>query len=249
MKGAGFLTALLTCGSVLLICCSPSAEEVVKKRFPECFNRQVGATTWATCEQAEGVWHITFWHGWGDCPAGCIHSEQSAWYVVNEKGEVYKADRHFNPTVKIGPDQPIDRGTPSFKKKPQAATTKEPAGLKTDKDVNKGGNKEEDKTVWLGRSFVVPQCMRKQELRQVTSMPLFGATVLETRFTPPAKPGEEFKKKTSEWEKQRFERNREEFLCEACGVCSNFARKYIKVYEKDADKFTKGPGGWMRINK
>ncbi len=240
---------LLTVVSFFLVCCSPSPKEVVKKRFPECFNHPVGATSWAACKKADKEWHITFWHGFGDCESGCINSEQTAWYLVNEKDGVWNADKHFNPRVKMGPNQPIDKGTPSFKKGPQQSVFKTPGDPKKPKEPDKGDKKHEEKTVWLGKSVVVPQCLRENELRQITSEPVFGATVLESRFSPPRKLGPDFEKKTSKWEKEVYEADRDEFMCEACHVCSTFAHKYIKVYAKDVDKFVKGFGGWMRIDK
>jgi len=237
--------AFLTAVSLLLVCCSPGPRKVVEKRFPQCFNTSIGAKQGAVCEKVNDKWHITFWHGFGDCASGCINKEDTAWYLVNEKGEVWKTDKNFKPIKKPGPDRPIDKGVPSFKKVPQASVSPKPKKLVAKEPAKKDGNK----TIWLGRTVVVPQCMSEDELRQMTRIPVFGTTILESGFSPPADPGPRFKKIIARREKQRHEANRDEFMCEACGVCSTMVRHYIKIYEKDADKFLKRPGNWLRVDE
>jgi len=94
--------------------CAPRQDQAVKKAFPECFAEpMIGAGSGAKCEYREDKkeWRITFWKGWGDCPAGCIHKEDTAWYVVDEKGRVFKTDAQFNPLQEIKPDEPIEQGS------------------------------------------------------------------------------------------------------------------------------------------
>ncbi len=237
--------ALLIAVSFLLICCSPDPRKVVEKKFPQCFNSPIGADQGAVCEKEDDEWHVTFWHGFGDCASGCIHKEDTAWYLVNAKGEVWKTDKNFKPIEKPGPDHPIDKGRPSFQKVPKDSVSKNPQKL-----VAKPPDKKDSKkTIWLGRSVVVPQCMSEDELRQMTREPVFGATILERSFSPPKEPGAEFKKIISRREKQRYEADPDEFMCEACRVCSTMVRHYIKIYEKDADKFLNRPGNWLRVEE
>ncbi|HUT53218.1 MAG TPA: hypothetical protein VM658_07495 [bacterium] len=91
--------------------CTPKPRDVVTERFPECFaGPMIGAGSGVRCEHdaARDEWHITFWNGWGDCPAGCINKEDTAWYLVDKDGRVFKTDKNFNPLSEIKPDQNLE---------------------------------------------------------------------------------------------------------------------------------------------
>ncbi len=78
--------------------------QVVKERFPACFEEtKIGADHGARCNynEEEDQWRIVFWHGWGDCPSGCIHKRDYAFYIVDEKGDVYQCNEDFEPKRKM----------------------------------------------------------------------------------------------------------------------------------------------------
>ena len=88
----------------LAFSCMPSTRDIVKETFPDCFAEpMIGASSGARCEYDEEreEWRITFWRGWGDCPAGCIHKEDLAWYLVDKKGRVFECDRTFKTLAQV----------------------------------------------------------------------------------------------------------------------------------------------------
>jgi len=110
---------------VLLVAagCPKKPTEVVKSRFPVCFEEQmIGADRGARC-QFDGVaeeWRITFWRGWGDCPAGCIHVEDYAWFIVDGKGRVFECDREFNRLREVPGEGPIMASPPPAPEPPES---------------------------------------------------------------------------------------------------------------------------------
>jgi hypothetical protein len=120
--------------------CTPTPREVVERRFPQCFEKpMIGASSGAMCEydEAEGQWRITFWRGWGDCPAGCIHKEVTARYVVDGRGRVFEADKDFNPVREVDRGEAIRSGKPvkdaPVKSEPGAFIKEPGQGAKDDK--------------------------------------------------------------------------------------------------------------------
>ena len=92
--------------------------QVVEKRFPACFEEdRIGAGQGVRCNynEEEKEWRIVFWHGWGDCPSGCIHKEDYAFYVVDENGDIYKCNEDFEKLDKVPAGKKI---TPSPPPKP-----------------------------------------------------------------------------------------------------------------------------------
>ena len=91
--------------------CVPKPRDIVAERFPDCFAQpMIGASSGVRCEhdEAKDQWRITFWSGWGDCPAGCINKQDTAWYLVDKDGRVFKTDQNFNPLLEIKPDQDLE---------------------------------------------------------------------------------------------------------------------------------------------
>jgi hypothetical protein len=91
--------------------CTPKPRDVIAERFPQCLAKPViGQSSGVRCEhdEATGQWRITFWTGWGDCPAGCINQQDTAWYLVDKDGRVFQTDKNFNPLIEITPDQDLE---------------------------------------------------------------------------------------------------------------------------------------------
>lgn len=90
--------------------------QVVEKRFPACFEKpRIGADHGVRCEyhQEENEWRIVFWHGWGDCPSGCIHTEDYAFYTVDEDGDVYECNEDFERIREVPAGEKISPEPPS----------------------------------------------------------------------------------------------------------------------------------------
>ena len=51
----------------------------------------VGGSPDVDAAKVQGIWHFVFRNAWGDCPAGCIHSELSFFIVAS--GEVQRVGR------------------------------------------------------------------------------------------------------------------------------------------------------------
>jgi len=201
----------------------------------------IGASSGAKCEydEAKGEWRISFWRGWGDCPAGCIYKEDTARYVVDRRGRVFEADGDFNPVREVSRDDVINSGG-SSKKVPLKKEPKQGAAGKSAPDR---------KTVWIGRSTVIGQCTEPELFRgkalQTTEV---GPEILAVSGSPGVTPGPRFSKWIEDWEKERFEADRESFMCEACRVCYDFAREFMLIYKDDLKKF-QAMDEWMRVDK
>jgi len=107
------IIAFLVCLLPAVLVCRTPAEDSMHRVFPECFERPViGASSGAKCsfdDQAR-EWRVVFWHGWGDCPAGCINKEDDAWYKVDAAGGVLVCEASFTRCRPLGPEEPIKRG-------------------------------------------------------------------------------------------------------------------------------------------
>jgi len=87
-----------------------SPRKVMNQTFPDCKKRErVGASSGVKCEFEADVdeWRVSFWHGWGDCQAGCINTVIDARYVVDSDGRVYKAGQDFERHEELPPDTVI----------------------------------------------------------------------------------------------------------------------------------------------
>lgn len=113
-----FLFGLL----IALGSCAPKSQDVMRDRFPQCFSEPViGASSGVRCEHDEAgdEWHVTFWQGSGDCPAGCINKEDVAWYLVDKDGRVFKTDSRFRPLLEIKPEENLEGKSPKIEIQPE----------------------------------------------------------------------------------------------------------------------------------
>jgi hypothetical protein len=234
----------------LNVSCTPADKNVVERVFPECFaDPVIGASSGARCSYIERKqeWHITYWHGWGDCPAGCINKEETAWYIVDRKGKVYESDSSFNVKREVPGNEPLGKGRVT--NKAQKITTK---GLQKNGPKKNVGKKADDKkTIWVGRSLVVGQCEDVNAIDKANSNILAmpgkePPEIIEKVYTPPIKPGRKFKKWVESYETETFERDKDGFMCEACYVCKDFRREYVRIYLKDLESYQNM--GWMRLD-
>jgi hypothetical protein len=130
LKSTKFFISVVSAIALIFIfsACTPTPREVVERRFPQCFEKpMIGASSGVVCEYAEGEgeWRITFWRGWGDCPAGCIHKEVTARYLVDGKGRVFEADGDFNPVREVDRGEAVRPGRPDK----DAPVNREPCAL------------------------------------------------------------------------------------------------------------------------
>ncbi len=234
-------------------------KKVVTTTFPECFGEdKVGASTGVKCNYDAGAkeWRIEFWHGWGDCPAGCINTEVDARYVVDEKGRIFEAGPSFNRGREIHPSGPIyvdqvtkDRQGSQSKSK----GTVEPAPLKHTFVEPPTAKKK----VWIGRSSVVGQCEERSSdsdhtgvLKDPAANPAVDAPLVIKSSPPPdVTSSKKFTKWIEGWERERFEADKENFMCEACHVCKDFQREFRQVLLKDWETKPEAFMGWMRVDE
>ena len=237
-----FIVCLALVFTAPVFACSPSDSAVVKERFPVCFaDPVIGASSGTKCNynEAKKEWRITFWHGWGDCPAGCINKEETAWYKVDKTGKVYECDSSFNTKREVPKDEPVKAGSASIKS----------TGIK--KLADDAPQKiNTPQTVWIGRSIVVGQCEgangdpRRGDVAVKPGKE--DPKIIEKSNSPGIKPGRKFKTWIDNWEKQMFEADKDGFMCEACYVCHDFSREYYRVHLKDLEYFQ--DMGWMRLD-
>ncbi len=358
-------------------------KEVVKRVFPACLESPtIGAKSGVNCDydRDKKEWRISYWRGWGDCPAGCINKEVFARYLVDDKGKVYEADPDFKPGKEIPADKPADpagsattssadEGCPHSgghgaaraqgghecphkggckncsQGKPQETAAKsecphhnqcphlqpdfgretvsDPLYCESDddcfwyvccqtrpmsklyrRDNFKGlhmANPDEEScelkclhetvppgktltcasnqckalpedpasadpnrpTVWIGKSTVVGQCENAANKAMPGPEPLKpkvvtaeegkpappGPTFLKETSKPEVKPGPEFTKWIEEWEKKEMEKNKEQFACQACGVCKEFRRVYRLIYLDELKTCQGRDPSWKRVDE
>jgi hypothetical protein len=124
--------------TVLMLCaggqCSAGGDAAVHKYFPECFDETIGASSGARCRVDNAEWFIVFWHGWDDCPAGCINKVEDAWYKIDGAAKIWACDKEFKNCHEIKPEQIVRGGggqaTPSAAAAKPAETSKPPANAK-----------------------------------------------------------------------------------------------------------------------
>jgi hypothetical protein len=113
--------------AVLALCaagqCSAGGDAAVHKYFPECFKEVIGASSGARCKVVNAEWFIVLWHGWGDCPAGCINTVEDAWYKIDGAAKIWACDKEFKNCREIKPEQITHSGSGEG---PVAAVTPNP---------------------------------------------------------------------------------------------------------------------------
>lgn len=82
--------------------CPKDAQTALDQTFPDCGDQPfIHGERWIECEQKGREWRVSFWRGSGDCPAGCIHRECVARYLVAADGAVYETDADFKRQARV----------------------------------------------------------------------------------------------------------------------------------------------------
>lgn len=251
--------------------------KVLAESFPECMDEpMIGASSGARCEfdREKNEHRITFWHGWGDCPAGCINEVIDARYIIDKKGRIFSAGDNWEPGNQVppgtvirsdqfprskGPSDGLDPG-PSPNPAPMLYDPPKDGGAKSGADKKSAAKDEQRETIWIGRSMTVGQCMDRETILAMVgggnadASGLLGPggkaaapTILKTALDPGAEPSKSFARWIAKVEKEAYESDRENFMCEACHVCSDLVRVYREVYRDEYESRPELFAGWRAL--